>query len=104
MRTVTSSPCPTLLGCWRTPEKLPARTEMPVTHLRLGKVLFDLEKDVPKPLCAQCFVLLVGTNSPFLGIICTTFTHGEVGFEPAQETCPEAVAATKKISERETLV
>lgn len=75
-----------------------------MTHLRLGKALFDLENEVPKPLLVQCFVLLVGTNSPFLRIICTTFTRGEVGFEPARETCPEAVAATKKISERETLV
>lgn len=75
-----------------------------MTHLRLGKVLLDLENEVPKPLLAQCFVLLVGTNSSFLRIICTTFTRGEVGFELAWETCPEAIAATKKISERETLV
>lgn len=54
-----------------------------MTHLRLGKVLLDLENEVPKPLLAQCFVLLVGTNSPFLRIICTTFTRGGVGFELA---------------------
>lgn len=39
-----------------------------MTHPRLGKVLFDLGNEVPKPLVAQCFVLLVGTNSPFLRI------------------------------------